>query len=192
MPAPGRDNMAARYTRTALTLHWLMAAMIIGMFPLGWYMSDLTLSPEKLRLYSYHKWTGITIFLLAALRLSWRIGHRPPPLPAAMPSWQRTLACTNHWALYVLLFVIPVSGWLMSSALGVQVVYLGLIPLPDLVAKNKELGEGLKALHGVLNLTLAALVLVHAGAALKHHIVERDDVLTRMLPFLKPRMERNR
>lgn len=192
MPAPGHDKMAARYTRTALTLHWLMAAMIIGMFPLGWYMSDLALSPEKLRLYSYHKWAGITIFLLAALRLSWRIGHRPPPLPAAMPAWQRTLACANHWVLYVLLFVIPVSGWLMSSALGVQVVYLGLIPLPDLVAKNKELGESLKALHGVLNLTLAALVFIHAGAALKHHIVERDDVLSRMLPFLKPRMERNR
>lgn len=184
--------MAARYTRTAITLHWLMAAMIIGMFPLGWYMTDLILSPEKLRLYSYHKWAGITIFLLAALRLSWRIGHRPPPPPDAMPPWQRRLASVNHWALYVLLFVIPVSGWLMSSALGVQVVYLGLLPLPDLVAKNKELGESLKAVHGMLNLTLAALILVHVGAALKHHIVERDDVLVRMIPFLKPRMERNR
>ena len=176
-----------RYTNTAIALHWLMVLAIAAAASLGLYMTGLSFSPQKLKLYSWHKWTGVTLFLLAAARVFWRATHAVPRLPPATPRWQRRAASATHAALYVLVFVIPLSGWLMSSALGVQTVYLGLLPLPNLLAKNKELGEALKSVHAALNWTLAAVVLVHAGAALKHHFVERDDVLHRMLPWIRPR-----
>lgn len=178
--------MSARaYTRTAIALHWAIALLIFVAFPLGVYMHDLPLSPDKLRLYSYHKWIGISVLLFAAARLLWRVGHRPPPLIAGMPRWQAVAAHAVHHALYLLIVAIPLSGWLMSSALGFPVVWFGVLPLPDLVAKNKELGELLKVVHQGLNLTLLLLVIVHVGGALKHHFFDRDATLVRMLPFLK-------
>ena len=173
-----------RYTRTAIALHWLIALLIFGIFPLGLYMADLPLSPRKLQLYSYHKWAGITVLLLAVLRMLWRLRHRPPALIAGMPRWQRIVAHGAHHALYLLLLAVPLSGWLMSSALGFQVIWFGVLPLPDLIAKNKEIGEALKGVHAGLNYTLLAVVLAHAGAALWHHVVDRDGTLARMLPFL--------
>ena len=177
--------MTDRYTRTAVTLHWIIALLIFAAFPLGVYMHDLPLSPNKLRLYSWHKWTGVTIFLLALLRISWRSTHRPPPLPAAMPSWEKFAAHAIHNLLYVLILAIPLSGWLMSSAKGVQTVWFGVLPLPDLVSKDKALGDSLKAVHESFNFLLFGLVLAHVGAALKHHFIEHDDILARMLPFLR-------
>ena len=176
--------MTNRYTRTAITLHWAIALLIFTAFPLGVYMHDLPLSPNKLQLYSYHKWIGVSIFLLAMLRISWRITHRPPPLPSGMPQWEKIAAHATHYLLYVLIFAIPLSGWLMSSAKGVQTVWFGVLPLPDLVSRNKELGELLKEVHESLNFLLLGLVLAHAGAALKHHFIERDDILVRMIPLL--------
>lgn len=177
--------MTNHYTRTAITLHWAIALLIFTAFPLGVYMHDLPLSPNKLQLYSYHKWIGVSIFLLAALRVAWRITHRPPPLPSGMPPWERTAAHVMHYLLYVLIFAIPLSGWLMSSAKGVQTVWFGVLPLPDLVSKNKELGELLKEVHESLNILMLGLVIAHAGAALKHHFIQRDGILARMIPFLE-------
>ena len=174
--------MRTRYTATAKTLHWLMAVMILGLLALGFYMHDLPLSPQKLQLYAWHKWAGITVLVLAIARLAWRITHRPPALPAHMPKLQQFAAHAGHLALYALMFAIPVSGWLMSSAKGFQTVYFGVLPIPDLLAKNPELGELLATLHGGLNLLLVLTVLGHAAAALKHHFVDKDDVLRRMLP----------
>lgn len=174
----------ARYTHTAIALHWISALLIVAVFPLGVYMADLALSPLKLKLISYHKWLGVTVFLLLLLRLAWRLGHVPPPLPDSMPLWQRQAANGLHFLLYLLLFAIPLSGWLMSSAKGFQTVYLGVLPLPDLIGKDKALGDLLRAVHETLNMTLLALLLAHAGAALKHHFIERDGILARMLPFL--------
>ena len=173
------------YTRTAISLHWLIALLIFAAFPLGVYMHDLPLSPDKLRLYSYHKWMGITVLMLAAIRLSWRFTHRPPPLPASMPRWEALAAQSVHVLLYVLLFAIPLSGWLMSSAKGFQTVWFGVLPLPDLVGKDKALGKLLEEVHETLNFTLLALVIAHVAGALKHHFIERDDILARMLPFLR-------
>lgn len=175
--------MSARYTRTTMTLHWLMAVLIFGIVPLGIYMHDLPLSPGKLQFYSYHKWIGVTIFMLVVLRLLWRATHTPPALPASMPRWQQRASQIVHVGLYGLLLAVPLSGWLMSSAKGFKTVWFGVLPLPDLMAKNKVLGEFLSEIHEVLSFTLVALVLLHVAAALRHHFVERDDVLRRMLPW---------
>jgi len=181
------QSTSPRYTRVAITLHWLIAAAIFSTFLLAQYMTQLQLSPVKLKLYSYHKWIGVTIFLLVLVRLVWRLSHRPPAPPVTMPAWQHTAATTAHFLLYVFTLAIPISGWLMSSASGFQVVYLGQIPVPDLVAKNKQLAEQLKQVHEALNWLMLGVVVLHVAAALKHHLVDRDDVLQRMLPFLKKR-----
>ena len=173
-----------RYTGTAIALHWLAALLVFAAFPLGLYMGDLPFSPLKLRLFSYHKWLGVTVFLLAAVRLAWRAAHRAPPFPPSMPSWERFAAAAAHWLLYALIFVIPLTGWLMSSAKGMQTVYLGVVPLPDLLGKDKALGRLLQDTHAALNMAMLALVAFHIVAALRHHFVERDGILARMLPFL--------
>jgi cytochrome b561 len=171
------------YTRTAKALHWLIALLIFAVFPLGLYMHDLKLSPVKLQLYSYHKWVGMTILLLAIVRLLWRITHRPPAL--SLPRLQQIASSAVHHLLYVLMLAIPLTGWLMSSAKGYQTVLFGILPLPDLLAKDKELGHTLENVHQSLNYILLLLVAVHIAAALKHHFIDRDDVLARMLPKWK-------
>jgi cytochrome b561 len=178
--------MASRYTPTAISLHWVMALMILSAFALGLYMTELQLSPTKLKLYSWHKWLGVTIFLVAIARLLWRITHAVPRVPDSTPGWQRAAAAFTHWVIYALLIAIPISGWLMSSASGFQVVYFGMLPLPDLLHKDKALAEQLKVVHETLNYTLMALLVLHVGAALKHHLLDRDEVLHRMLPLVKP------
>jgi len=179
--------MEQTYTRTAVLLHWLTALAIFCAFPLGLYMHELPLSPRKLQLYAYHKWIGIAVLLLFAIRLLWRLRHRAPPLLPGMPRWQEIAAHAMHHLLYLLMLAVPLTGWLMSSAMGFTVVWLGVIPLPDLVGKDKLLGDALKEIHETLNLALLALVMIHIAAALKHHLFECDDTLRRMLPFLSPR-----
>ncbi len=173
--------MIKRYTGMAIGLHWMIAMLIFSAFPLGLYMHDLKLSPTKLHLYSYHKWIGITVLMLAVLRVLWRATHKPPALHLAR--WQEIASRIVHGLLYLLILAVPVSGWLMSSAKGFKTVWLGILPLPDLVAKNKALGDLLSNVHTALNYTLLALVLMHVAAALKHHFIDRDDVLLRMLPI---------
>ena len=173
---------STHYTTTAIALHWLMAALILGLFGVGLYMADLPLSPTKLRIYSWHKWAGVTAFLLVRVRRAWRATHRPPPLPAAMPRWQQFAAHAGHGLLYLLMIAIPLSGWLMSSAKGFQTVYFGVLPIPDLLAKNKELGDALREVHETLNFLMITIVVGHVGAALKHHFIDHDDILTRMSP----------
>ena len=171
-----------RYTGTARALHWLAALLIFCGFGLGLFMTGLEFSPAKFRYYAWHKWIGITVFLLAAARLAWRAAHPPPPLPLSMPAWQVRASHASHALLYVLMLAIPVSGWIYSSSTGVSVVYLGLIPLPDLLPKDRETAKNLLLLHKALNYTLAAVVTVHVAAVLKHHFYDRDDILARRLP----------
>ena len=176
--------MSTHYTATAKALHWGIAVLIFGMLGLGFYMTGLDLSPTKLQLFSWHKWAGVTIFLFVVVRLGWRLRHRPPELPAGMPAWQRKVAAATHVLLYLLMFAVPITGWLMSSAKGFQTVYFGVLPLPDLLVKDADLGDLLQEVHKLLNFSMAALVVAHIGAALKHHFIDRDEVLARMLPFL--------
>lgn len=179
---------APRYTGTAIGLHWIIFVLVFCGWLLGQYMSGLPFSPQKLRYVSWHKWIGVTVFAFVLLRLAWRLYHPPPALPASVSLLQQRAACAVHALLYVLLIVIPMTGWLYSSAAGVPTVWLGLIQLPDLLQKNKAVADVLKEVHSYLNWTLFALVLGHAGFALKHHFIDRDGVLTRMIPVLKPRV----
>lgn len=174
--------MSRAYTRTAIALHWITALLILLALPLGMTMTEMPLSPQKLKFYAWHKWLGVTVFALAVLRLLWRASHPAPPLPETMPTWQRGAAHGLHWALYVLMLAIPLAGWLMSSAKGFQTVYLGVLPIPDILSKNEALGEILTGVHAWLAYALSVLIVVHVAAALKHHFIDGDDILRRMLP----------
>ena len=173
------------YSALAISLHWCAALLIVGDFAFGLYFVDLPLSPQKLRFFSWHKWAGAVVLPVAAMLLLWRAMHTPSPLPAAMPHWEERLSKFTHILLYFFCFASPVSGWLFSSAAGFQTVLFGLWPVPDVVGRDRELAEALKALHRWINYALAAAVVVHIAAALKHQFVDRDDVLARMLPFLQ-------
>ena len=174
--------MTTRYTNTAKALHWVMAILLFGLLALGFYMHDLPLSPEKLKLYSWHKWAGVTAFLLVLFRLAWRAGHQPPALPDSLPEDLQKAVHAGHFLLYALMIAIPLSGWLMSSAKGFQTVWFGILPIPDLIGKNKEAGDILQNVHVSLNFFFVVVIAGHVGAALKHHFIDRDDILTRMLP----------
>jgi cytochrome b561 len=172
-----------RYTRTAIFLHWLIAALIVSGFALGLTMVDISgITPTKLKYYSWHKWLGVTVLGLACLRLLWRLAHRTPPYPAAMPAWQQKAAGASHLLLYFLIFAVPLSGYFYSLASGVPVVYLTLIPLPVLIEPNSEWKPILKLTHYWLNVTLLAVFCLHVAAALKHHFMDRDGVFKRILP----------
>ncbi len=177
---------APRYTTTAITLHWLLGILIVGLFVVGLYMTSLPFSPQRLKLYNWHKWAGVLVLTLSFVRLMWRLTHRPPALPAsvaaAMPAWQHRAHHGTHGALYVLFFAVPLLGWAYSSAAGYPIVLFGALPLPDFVPVDKALAAAIKPFHELTAFALAALVLAHVGAALKHQFLDRDGLIGRMLP----------
>ena len=178
---PSRAAVAApgRYTGVAIVLHWVLALAIVGTFFFGLYMADLPMSPRRLHYYNWHKWAGVTILALSALRLLWRLGHRPPPdVPG--PAWQQRAAHLTHGALYLLFFAVPLVGWAYSSAAGFPVVLYGMLPLPDFVHKDAALAEAIKPWHGYLAWTMAVLVVLHVAAAIQHQVVSKDGLLRRM------------
>lgn len=176
----------ARYSTTAIALHWLLGLALIGMLGLGVYMTDLPFSPSRLKLYNWHKWAGVSLLALSLVRLLWRLTHRPPALPAAMeqamPGWQKRVHHGTHLALYGLFFAVPLSGWAYSSAAGFPIVFLGLVPLPDFMPVSEPLADILQLVHATLAFTLAGLALVHIAAAIKHQWIDDDGLLQRMLP----------
>jgi cytochrome b561 len=180
------SDSAARYSTVAIVLHWLLGISIFAMFAIGIYMSDLPFSPLRLKLYNYHKWAGITFLFLSVLRLVWRLVNKPPALPKAieqaMPTWQTKVYHATHYALYALFFAVPLIGWAYSSAAGFPIVLFGVLPLPDFVAVDKELAKQIKELHEISAFALMGLALLHIGAALKHHYIDKDGLVSRMLP----------
>lgn len=186
MQHPSATSPTARYSLVAMGLHWLMALVLIGLFGVGVYMVDLPVSPARLKLYNWHKWAGVTVLALALVRLLWRLWKRPPPLPQtmllAMPAWQRLAHHGTHGLMYLLFFAVPLTGWAYSSASGFRVLWFGRIALPDFVPVSQALADNLKLSHNVLAMGLALLVLVHVAAALKHHFVDGDGLMSRMLP----------
>lgn len=174
----------ARYSRTAVLLHWVLGAALVVMLGVGLYMTDLPFSPQRLKLYNWHKWAGVSLLALSALRLVWRLTHRPPALPEAvtvrMPAWQHWAHHATHHGLYALFFAVPVLGWAYSSAAGFPIVWFGVLQLPDLVPASESLAETLKPLHKLSAYAMAALVVLHIGAALKHQWLDRDGLIGRM------------
>jgi cytochrome b561 len=179
-----------RYDGVAITLHWLIALAVAGQLAMGWSM--IAMRPGtflQFQLYQAHKSVGMTILLLSVLRLSWRLLHVPPPLPPAMPAWERRLARFSHVALYALLLALPLSGWAVVSAspLNIPTVLYGVVPLPHIPVleslTNKSAVEPvLKGVHEAGVLILVALLAGHIAAALRHHYLLHDDVLLRMVP----------
>jgi cytochrome b561 len=187
IPAPAAVIAPAhRYGPVAIVFHWVLAAAILAALGVGLYMTDLPLSPQRLKLYNWHKWAGMAILVLSALRLLWRLGHRPPALPPAiertMPAWQRAAHHATHHSLYLLFFAVPLAGWAYSSSAGFPIVWFGILPLPDFVPVDRPLSEVLKLVHRWLAYALAAGVFMHVGAAIWHHFVVRDGLLGRMWP----------
>jgi len=157
---------------------------LLGSFAVGTYMTELPFSPQRLKLYNWHKWAGVVILALSLLRLVWRLTHRPPALPAAvtsvMPAWQTRLHQAVHLGLYVLFFAVPLVGWAYSSAAGFPVVLFGVLPLPDFVPADKALAALIKPWHQITAYAMASLVLLHVAGDLKHHWIDRDGLLKRM------------
>ena len=159
-----------------------MALLIAAGFTMGATMVDLAVSPLKVRVFNYHKWIGMTVLALALVRVLWRATHAAPP-EVAMPRWQRLAAQATHALLYALIIAGSFVGWLYTSAAGYPVVYLRIWQLPDLVHKDPELARTLKLVHSTLSWCLLGLVVLHVAAALKHHFVDRDSTLRRMLSW---------
>ena len=182
MPA---RNSSVRYGAVAQILHWAIVVLLVVQVTLGKIADGLPIGIEKLAIMARHKSFGITILGLAVIRLAWRWIDRPPPLPP-MPRWQVIVARLNHWALYALLFALPLTGWLMSSAANRPASWFGLLQLPDFIAPDPGLKELFEEVHEMLVNVLFALAGLHVAAALKHQFLERDGLLFRMLPW-RPR-----
>jgi cytochrome b561 len=180
-----RSNIL-RYNNTAIALHWLIALLIVWGFALGWVMTDIPgITPAKLKYFSWHKWLGVTVFVLALVRLGWRLGHPAPALGNAMHTAEKFAAHAAHFLLYVLMLGIPVSGYFYTAAAGIPVVYLGILPLPTLIAPDQALAASLKTVHIWMNYGLLAIVAAHLLGVIKHEVLDRQRLLARMLPFGK-------
>lgn len=178
------QTSSTTYHPFAVLLHWVLGLALVMIFGLGLYMADLPFSPQRLQYYSWHKWAGVCVLVLSGVRLLWRLTHRPPALPAqiesAMPGWQRLAHTGTHVGLYLLSFAVPLLGWAYSSAAGFPVVLFGLWPLPDFVPANPDLAALIKPLHKLSAFAMAALVVLHVAGALKHALIDRDGLLSRM------------
>ena len=178
MPA---RNSPVRYGWVAQALHWGIVVLLVVQVTLGKIADDLPVGLERLVMMSRHKSFGITILGLAIVRLAWRWFDTPPP-PTRMPRWQELAARLNHWALYVLLFALPLTGWLMSSAANRPVSWFGLVQLPDFIAPDEGVEEAFETAHEFLVNALFVLVGLHVAATLKHQFLDRDGLILRMLP----------
>jgi len=178
-------NSSVRWGVVSKTFHWVIVVLIIVQYTLAQVAEDLPLGLQKFTTLARHKSIGLTIFGLAILRLLWRWANATPELPDTLKPWEKGIAKTTHFALYLLLFAMPVTGWLMSSAANFPVSWFGFFTLPDLVAPDRGLQETLHDVHETLFRILVALAVLHVAAALKHHFWLKDDVLSRMVPFMR-------
>ena len=165
----------------ARLLHWLVAAFVFAQIGLGWAAVSWRLSPTKLDLFVWHKSVGIVVLALMVVRIGWRLANPPPAWPEQMGSLERRAARAGHCLLYLLLVLLPITGWIVSSAANVPFRIFWLVPLPAIVAPDEATADAAKLAHLTLVVALSALLVVHIGAALRHHFILRDDVLMRML-----------
>lgn len=175
-------NTHQRWGGVSQLLHWLIAVLILAMAWLGLTMGDLPNGPDKIATYALHKSIGLSVLALAALRLLWRLYAGAPGAVAGTPRWQARIAGVTHVALYALLLALPLSGWLLNSAAGFPLQWFGLFNLPALAGRDEALHALAAQAHELLFWTLAGLVVLHAAAALYHHLFLGDATLARMLP----------
>lgn len=175
-------NTADAWGAPAKFFHWTVALLILVQIALGSAAALWRLSPLKLELFVWHKSTGMLILVLMLARLAWRLANRSPALPPQTPPWERHAAHASHAALYALALALPLSGWLINSAAGVPFSVFWLVPLPSLVPPDEHLEELAKLAHFSLLVALCLVLAAHIGAALRHHLIKRNDVLQRMLP----------
>ena len=175
------------YTRTAVFLHWLIAAMVIAQIALGWWMIDIPKQPVGVRAwwFNLHKSIGLTIALLVVLRIAWRVAHPAPPLPAAVPSWQRAAARVSHFGLYACLIIMPLTGYLGSNFTKYPIVYFGT-KLPHWGWDAPVYKELMSQIHFVTVIVFMILIAVHVAAAIKHLLIARDGVFQRMWSWQRP------
>jgi cytochrome b561 len=173
---------ASRYTWQAMALHWLLAVLIIGMLWLGFSLEDIPRNTPARGFYvNLHKSFGVLVLMLVLLRMAWRARHKAPPLPAGMPRWQEQAAVWSHRLLYLCMLLQPLSGYLASAFGKFGVKFFG-IPLPQWAWESKPVQSFFGTIHGVVAVTLLVLVALHVAAALKHLLVDRDQVFQRMWP----------
>ena len=188
-----------RYSTVAIVLHWLIAVMIIFMIFAGWrtddmrqalLAGDMSVDPQTVAmLFNWHKTVGLVILTLSVVRLVWRLTHKQPSLPDGMNGFERFAATATHWAFYVLIIGMPLAGWISASASSFPSFLFNVesLPIPQLVGDNNDTHELSGEIHSKMAWAILGLLALHIAAALKHHFVDRDDVLTRMVVFLKPR-----
>lgn len=181
------------YSKVAIALHWAIALLIIGQLVGGKVMMAMDPGAEKYELFQLHKSFGVLILLLSVIRLLWRLSHKAPPLPSGMKSFEKAAAKLTHIAFYALIIGIPVTGWLMVSASSTRITtrLFQLVVWPDFpgVPRSESFENLMKLAHEYMGFAIILLILLHVWAALKHHFVNKDDVLSRMLPFMKPKAE---
>ena len=177
----------SQYNFIAKLLHWLVAGLIVAQYiliELSEWAKDGGNVVERLALLANHKSIGMTILALAVIRLVWRLFNKPPTLPSSMPKWQHLASHSAHWLIYLLIFCLPLSGWLMSSANAYSVSWFNVFVFPDLVAADKSYADLFHFIHEIMTEALFVVVVIHIAAALKHHFVDKDGVLGRMAsPF---------
>jgi len=173
-----------KFSLTARSFHRAIATLLLIQIPLAWYMVDLPLGPEKFERYALHKSIGMLLFTLAVLRLVRAIVGQRPTLPPNTKTWEKILAKATQGLLYLIIIIMPITGWVMSSAANVPVTVFGLFTLPPLVGADKGLFEIMEEIHEAQSIALLVLVAVHFLAGLKHHFMDRDNVLYSMLPII--------
>ena len=176
-------NTNERWGAVAKFFHWTIVILIIVQFVLALTAHDLPLGRQRFEVTALHKSMGITIFMLAVLRLLWRFMNKVPPLPGTLKPYERVLAHGTHFLLYALILVMPITGWMYSTAANFPVNWFGLIRLPNLVGADRELAHTLHEVHETLAKALIAVAILHVAGSLKHHFWYKDDVLKRMAPF---------
>lgn len=183
-----------RYTKVAITLHWLIAISILGLLAIGLTMENKDIYPQNVQfqLFQFHKSLGLSVLVLSVARLLWRLLHKPPALPAEMPAWEVFAAKATHWAFYGLMFAIPLTGWALvsTSSWGLPTIWFGLFEWPhlplDFLGNKESVNDASGDAHELLAYLLMALLAMHVGAALKHYVWNRDNVVSHMIPILKP------
>jgi len=178
---PNLKNTQNEYGSIAILLHWVMAVLIIILLILGLYMVGLPIGSRKLKFYGWHKELGVLVLGLVLVRVSWRLSNVLPRLDD-IPRWEAIAARATHWAFYLLMGILPITGWVMSSATGLPVSFFGLFVLPDIVGPNEGLRVLFQEIHEWLAYIMIALICLHVAAAFKHWLINKDDVMRRMLP----------